>query len=160
ERQQTKWVILGFTAFTLGGSLVTSLVWVVWRFLVIPATPGPSALSSGLIFVLRLLWPVSLTLFSLSLTLAVFRYRLWDIDVVIRRTLIYGLLTALMALAYFAAVVSLQALFTLLGGQPRSELVTVISTLIIAALFVPLRNRVQSFIDRRFYRSKYDTARI
>jgi len=160
ERQQTKWVILGFTGFTLGGSVVTGLVWAIWKFWVIPVTSEATALSLGLIFAWRLIWPVSLTLFPLSMTVAVLRYRLWDIDLIVRRTLIYGALTALLALVYFGAVVGLQGLFTVLGGQARSELVTVLSTLIIAALFVPLRRRVQTFIDHRFYRSKYDATRI
>jgi hypothetical protein len=107
-----------------------------------------------------MLWPLSLTFVPLTLTVAVLRYRLWDIDFVIRRTLTYGLLTTLMALVYLGAVVVLQGIFTVIGGQQRSELVTVLSTLTIAALFVPLRNRVQKFIDHRFYRSKYDAARV
>ncbi len=91
--------------------------------------------------------------------IAIFKYRLYDIDILIRRTLVYGALSGLLALAYLIAVVALQAVFTALTGAVRSELVTVISTLAVAAMFVPLRNRVQGFIDRRFYRRKYDAAR-
>jgi hypothetical protein len=160
ERQQTKWVILGFTAFTLGGTVVTGVLWLGWTLFLVPTIPAPTVLSSGIVIAGRMLWPLSLTFVPLTLTVAVLRYRLWDIDFVIRRTLTYGALTALMALVYIGAVVSLQSLFTALGGQQRSELVTVISTLTIAALFVPLRNRVQTFIDRRFYRSKYDAAHV
>jgi len=160
ERQQTKWVILGFTAWILGGTAVTALLWLMAKSFLIPATPAPTAWSSALIFAMRLVWPLSLICIPLSLTVAILRYRLWDIDFIIRRTLTYGVLTALMALVYFGAVVALQDLFTVLGGQPRSELVTVISTLFIAALFVPLRHRVQTLIDRRFYRSNYDAARV
>jgi hypothetical protein len=87
------------------------------------------------------------------------RYRLWDIDLLINRALVYGALTLLLALGYFGAVVVLQAVFQAVAGQARSALVTVLSTLIIAALFGPLRNRLQAAIDRRFYRRKYDAAR-
>jgi hypothetical protein len=160
ERQQTKWVILGFTAWTLGGTAVTTVLWLLGKWLLIPATPAPTGFSSGLMFGERMIWPISLTFVPLSLTVAILRFRLWDIDLVIRRTLTYGALTAMMAFVYFGAVVGLQGVFGVIGGQQQSELVTVLSTLTIAALFVPLRNRVQTFIDHRFYRSKYDAARV
>jgi hypothetical protein len=84
---------------------------------------------------------------------------LWDIDVVIQRTLVYSVLTALLTAAYFASVVVLQAGAMAVTGQRGSALVTVLSTLLIAALFMPLRAMVQGFIDRRFFRRKYDAAR-
>jgi hypothetical protein len=90
---------------------------------------------------------------------AILRYRLFDIDVILRRTLVYAVLTAALALAYFGSVLVLQAIFQALTGEQRGELVTVLSTLAIAALVIPLRARVQAGIDRRFYRKKYDTAR-
>ena len=104
-------------------------------------------------------WVLSLSLFPISIGMAILRSHLWDIDLLIRRTLIYGVLTALLALVYLGAVVALQAIFTALTGSARAALVTVLSTLVIAALFVPLRRRLQAAIDRRFYRRKYDAAR-
>jgi hypothetical protein len=89
---------------------------------------------------------------------AVLRSHLFDIDVVINRTLVYGSLTATLVALYFGGIVVLQRVFVLLTGQ-RSTLAVVASTLAIAALFVPLRRRVQGFVDRRFYRKKYDARK-
>ena len=91
---------------------------------------------------------------------AALRYRLYAFDVVIYRTLVYGLLTLMLALVYFGGVTVAQAVFTALTGQEEQpQLSIVVSTLVIAALFTPLRRRIQSFIDRRFYRSKYDARK-
>jgi hypothetical protein len=98
-------------------------------------------------------------LIPLSIGMAILRSRLWDIDLLIRRTLVYAALTGLLALAYFGSVLVLEGFVRLLTGQSQSQVVTVVSTLAIAALFVPVRRRVQAFIDRRFYRRKYDAAR-
>jgi len=151
QRQQTKWVVFGVavavvgvlaTIFTLGAAVDLP-----------PERVGPKMLSMLLMDAFGLLIP-------LSIGIAVLRARLFDIDMVINRTLVYGSLTGMLALVYFGGVATTEALFRGLTGQEQQpQLAIVISTQVIAALFSPLRHRNQSFIDRRFYRRRYDARK-
>jgi len=138
ERLQLKWFVYAAVLVALalpGGVLYQSF----------PA--GPIFLISGMAAT------------QVAVGVAILKYRLYDIDLLINRTLVYGSLTLVLAAVYFAGVALLQASFRALTGQD-SPLAVVLSTLAIAALFNPLRGRIQSAIDRRFYRSKYDASRI
>jgi hypothetical protein len=102
----------------------------------------------------------ALTLLPIAVGIAILKYHLYDIDLLINRTLVYGSLTAMLVALYFGGVTATQALFTVLTGQEEQpQLAIVVSTLVIAALFTPLRRRIQSFIDRSFYRRKYDASK-
>ncbi len=145
ERQQLKWFAYAASFVAPALSLL-----VVGRF-------GQAAglgwmLTVGIL--IALLYQAGI---ALAAAVAILRYRLWDIDLIIQRTLVYGLLTLALAAIYFGSVVLLQQLFQGLTGE-QSPLVVVLSTLAIAALFTPLRRRSQAIIDRRFYRRKYDAA--
>jgi hypothetical protein len=146
EREQIKWLlyacavflvvyVVGFASGLGGTSSVGGYIWGVFFGLSIIALPA-------------------------AIGIAILKYRLYDIDIIINRTLVYGSLTATLALAYFGGVTATQALFsTLTDQQELPQLLIVASTLVIAALFNPLRRRIQSFIDRRFYRRKYDARK-
>jgi hypothetical protein len=147
ERQQTKWIIYGMAVGIVGfiGTLgLFNLAGIAGTLLF--AVVGTTALY------------LFLLLIPLAIGFSMLRYRLWDVDVLINRTLVYGLLSVSLAVIYIGGVILLQALFRLVMGQ-ASGLAVAMSTLAIAALFQPFRRGIQSFIDRRFYRRKYDAAR-
>jgi hypothetical protein len=144
ERQQLKWLAYGTVLSLL-------IVGVIVIFVFANIDTGP--LSSTLFYLAVLSIPI-------SAGIAILRYRLYNIDILINRTLVYGALTALLALIYFGLVFILQSLVRALTGQfSQTPLVIVGSTLVIAALFQPLRRRIQAIIDRRFYRRKYDAVK-
>jgi hypothetical protein len=153
QRQQTKWVLFGLL-----------LWWLLILMLGIPYSLGSSLPSDGPLPWWTLAasagWWLTLAIVPLSLSVAILRYRLYDIDVVINRTLVYGSLTVMLGLVYFGSVASLQYAFrALTGHEDFPQLTIVVSTLAIAALFDPLRRSIQAFIDRRFYRQKYDARK-
>lgn len=151
QRQQTKWVVYGLAA--------TALV-IFGRYLPLLIFPSLSTSSSLYFLIFTYAYPIGLLLIPLALGIAILRYRLWDIDTLINRTLVYGTLTGLLTLVYFGLIVALQALFKAITGQVgTSPVVIVISTLAIAAFVQPLRHHIQMIIDRRFYRRKYDATR-
>jgi hypothetical protein len=148
QRRQTKWVVFG-TTLGVAGTFPFQL-------------PLDLNLLGGdtpfVLLLLKIGFALSFLLVPFSISVAVLRSRLFDIDVLINRTLVYGSLTAMLVALYFGGIVLLQRLFVVLTGE-KSTLAVVASTLAIAALFNPLRRRIQSFIDRRFYRRKYDARR-
>ena len=151
ERQQTKWVLFGLLLWLLLMGVLS--VPYSFELALPPGSPLPwwaLTTSTG--------WWLTLAIVPLSLSVAVLRYRLYEIDLLINRTLVYGSLTAALALVYISSVVSLQAALRVLTDQ-ESTVAVVASTLLIAALFNPLRRRVQGFVDRRFYRKKYDASK-
>jgi hypothetical protein len=152
ERQQTRWVLFGLTVGFIGiyaYAILTSLF---------PQLNEFSRVGIYFQMVGQLLSYLALLAVPVTFAIAILRYRLWDIDVVIRRTLVYSLLTISLALFYFGIVILIQILLPVTGQQ--SQLAIVISTLAIAALFTPLRRRIQNGIDRRFYRRKYNTQQV
>jgi hypothetical protein len=148
HRRQTKWVVFGTTLGVAG----TSVFKLPLDFhLVGGDTPF-------VLLLLKIGFALSFLLVPLSISIAVVRSHLFDIDVVINRTLVYGSLTAMLIGLYFGGIVVLQRLFVVVMGE-KSTLAVVASTLVIAALFNPSRRRIQSFIDRGFYRKKYDARK-
>ncbi|HNB51471.1 MAG TPA: hypothetical protein PK530_05990 [Anaerolineales bacterium] len=148
QRQQTKWMVYGFAGVTVFTIFQQSLSGAV-------AFAFDTHMSQS-IFVewFYLLIALTYIMIPISVGIAILRYRLWDIDLIIRRTLQYSVVTGLLVLVYFGSIILFQSLFSTFGQQ--SEVFIVITTLGIAALFNPLRRRVQDFIDRRFYRKKYN----
>lgn len=145
ERQQIKWLLFACAVFAASYAIAypinTSSQWSAYQ---------PVA---------NMLWQISMIGIPVSIAIAILRYRLFDIDIIIRKTLLYALLTALLGSVYFGSVVILQALFESWAGQ-QSTFAIVLSTLGIAALFTPLRARLQAFIDRRFYRRRYQAEQV
>jgi hypothetical protein len=143
ERQQIKW---------FASAAALTLVWIiVFSEASLRGLPGAIVALSSLLIIPSI---------PIATGIAILRYRLYDIDRIINRTLVYGSLTVMLALIYFGGVATTQAIFGALTGQEEQpQLAVVVSTLVIAALFMPLRRRIQAFIDRRFYRRKYDARK-
>jgi hypothetical protein len=148
QRRQTKWVVFG-AALAVAGTFPFQLP------VDLSLVDGDTPLA---LLLLRTGFAFSFLLVPLSISVAVLRSHLFDIDVLINRTLVYGTLTAMLIGLYFGGIVVLQRLFVVLTGE-KSTLAVVASTLLIAALFNPLRRRIQSFIDRGFYRKMYDARK-
>jgi hypothetical protein len=146
ERQQIKWLLYVGPIFFVASGLHIGFYyfwlaegsWGLWASYVLVIVGGLSVPS--------------------AIGVAILRYRLYEIDLIVNRTLVYGSLSAMLVALYFGGIVVLQRVFVLLTGQ-QSTLAVVASTLLIAALFTPFRHRIQSFIDRHFYRSKYDARK-
>jgi hypothetical protein len=152
QRQQTKWVIYGAS---VAGIIAVGLTLPLYLF------PSLGQAGSFYQLVIAPAYIVAVCIIPLSIGLAILRYRLYDIDLLINRTLVYGTLTVLLVLVYIGLVIGLGALLRLTTGQlGQSPVVIVVSTLVIAAVFQPLRRRLQAMIDRRFYRRKYDAAKV
>jgi hypothetical protein len=145
ERAQIKWLLYACGLFV-----------VAYAPLLVLNVNTEEWLSSDL---LDLLFPLAVLTIPAAIAIAILRYRLWDIDLIIRKTMVYVGMTALLALMYFGLVTLLQNLFSSMIGNQHSPISIVVSTLAIAALFNPLRRRVQDFIDRHFYRRKYNAER-
>ncbi len=155
-REQIKW--LAFAASLVGivyfGSILTELLFAPDSLITNETPPLWVTLQ-------RFLLVQSFSAVPIAVGFAILKYRLYDIDIIINRALVYGSLTLMLLVVYIGGVVTMQTLFrTLTGLEQRSQLAVVASTLAIAALFNPLRRRIQSFIDRRFYREKYDARKI
>lgn len=159
QRQQTKWVVSGII-IALAGFFAAGFVGFVLPGILLPAHSQPvstlaiqlSIFANGSVYLVLLFIPI-------SLAIALLRYRLWEIDALINKALVYGLLSVLLAAIYAGLIISLESGVQLFAPPDAGPIIIVVSTLIIATLFHPLRQRIQIIIDRRFYRRKYDAAR-
>jgi len=152
ERQQSRLLLLA-----LGFVFVVAVVFAIPALVLSEGSNLSEATRDEISRVLFRAFPPLFAIIPVTLFLVMVRYRLWDVDRVINRAVVYGVLTSVLALAYFAGIVLLQLLFRPLTGG--SELAIVSTTLVVAALFRPVRTRVQMFVDRAFYRQRYDAAR-
>ncbi len=151
QRQQTKWVVFGVVFSFIG--------YFAFQLLVnLPQLNQPGAARFLLYFLGKPLSTFLFLLMPLTISLSILRRRLWDIDPIIKRTMVYGLLTSGVAAIYLGIVFSLQRLFRLVTGQ-QSDVAIVVATLVSASLAQPIRRRVQAFIDHRFYRERVDFRR-
>jgi hypothetical protein len=154
QRQQTKWIVFGLAIALLGFLLLGTVLPTVLRLNM------PSQNLNVLLFMILITSIyLILLLIPLSLAVSILRYRLWDVDVLINKTLVYGILTGILAIVYFGSILLLQYLLRNIIQQ-NNDVAIVVSTLLIYALFWSLRHRIQEVIDRRFYRRKYDAAKI
>jgi len=153
ERQQTKWVILAI--ILLVGTLALTMI-----PLVIPGAMDPNSPMALFLIGISAASSIVFILIPLSVGFAILRYRLWDVDVIIRKTLVYSALTVTLALVFLGIIIFLQRFLGKLTGVENSPIAIVVSTLVIATLFNPLRIRIQNGIDRRFYRKKYDAQKM
>lgn len=143
ERQQMKWLVWGFTVFIVTAVPFKIILW---------TAPSLDTTANEIYSRIVFIFP------AVTLGVAILRHRLYDIDIIIRRTLIYSILTGILAVIYFGGIVLTQQVFRAITGE-SSDLAIVGSTLLIAALFSPIRHRVQNVIDRRLYRRKYDAEK-
>jgi hypothetical protein len=147
ERQQIKW----FAYAAAASFIATTLAYIIPEVMETPLWFERAGIALNV---------ATIPAIPVAIGIAILRYRLYEIDLIINRTLVYGSLTALLAATYFGGVTGAQAIFQMLTGQEHlAQLAIVASTLVIAALFTPLRRRIQSFIDRHFYRRKYDARK-
>lgn len=142
ERNQIKWLLFAVVLFTVS---------YIPTFLVGSFSEPES--------IWNILWVLGMLTIPVAIAIAILRYQLFDIDLIIQKTAVYTILSALLALVYFGSIILLQTIFEAVT-QERSPFIIVVSTLLIAALFNPLRQRVQAFIDRRFFRQKYDARLV
>jgi len=154
QKQQTKWLIFALATIILFIFIIGAVIYLVL------AAQQMSAATSLVAELIYFVANLSFLFLPFAIAIAIVRYRLWDIDILIRKTLTYALVVALLAIVYFGSIILLQQIFASIVNTQGNEIITVISTLAIAALFIPVRNRIQELIDKRFYRKKYDAQQV